>query len=481
MQLEETMFEGLYLVTPQGTEQQILEITRAALLGGAKIVQYRDKQRPRDGQIALARRLVQLCKEKDAIFLVNDSPEIAEAGLADGVHLGQGDLSIKEARRILGPQRLIGISTRTVDQALKAEMAGADYIAVGSIFPTRSKQDTELVGPATLRKVRRAVKLPVVAIGGITAGNAAEAIDAGADALAVISAIAKDRCPALAAREFSLQFNRRKQPAKTRVMTVAGSDSGGGAGIQADLKTIALLGSFGTSAITVLTAQNTRGVEGLSPASAKFIIRQMDMILADIGTDTLKTGMLYAPDIVRQVAARIGWDMLPAVVDPVMIAKGGAALLKQEAVEALRQELLPRTFLLTPNIPEAEALTGLKIETLEDMQAAACSLQEMGARHVLVKGGHRAGDATDILQAGEETRFLRAERRETPHTHGTGCTYSAALATLLAQGWPLTTAAEKAKLFIDAAIRHAYPIGTGHGPVNHFAGALALGAPLETN
>ncbi|HKL24745.1 MAG TPA: thiamine phosphate synthase, partial [Desulfuromonadales bacterium] len=150
------MFEGLYLVTPQGTEQQILEITRAALLGGAKIVQYRDKQRPRDGQIALARRLVQLCKEKDAIFLVNDSPEIAEAGLADGVHLGQGDLSIKEARRILGPQRLIGISTRTVDQALKAEMAGADYIAVGSIFPTRSKQDTELVGPATLRKVRRA-------------------------------------------------------------------------------------------------------------------------------------------------------------------------------------------------------------------------------------------------------------------------------------------------------------------------------------
>lgn len=475
------MLEGLYLVTPQDTEEQILKTTHAALLGGAKIVQYRDKQRPRDGQIALARRLVQLCKEKDAIFLVNDSPEIAEAGLADGVHLGQGDLSIKEARRLLGPDKLIGISTRTVEQALKAEMAGADYLAVGSIFATASKLDTEQVGLDTLSKVRRAVKLPVVAIGGITAGNAAQAIDAGADALAVISAVAKDDSPALAARELALLFNRRVPPARTRVMTIAGSDSGGGAGIQADLKTIALLGSFGTSAITVLTAQNTLGVEGLSPASAKFIVKQMDMVLTDIGTDTIKTGMLFAPDIVQQVAARIGREMLPAVVDPVMIAKGGAPLLKQEAVEALRQELLPRTFLLTPNLPEAEALTGLKIETLEDMQDAALKLQEMGARHVLLKGGHRSGDATDILLCGREIKYLRAERQDTPHTHGTGCAYSAALATLLAQGWPLATAAEKAKSFISAAIRHAWPIGTGHGPVNHFAGAQALGAIPESN
>jgi hydroxymethylpyrimidine kinase/phosphomethylpyrimidine kinase/thiamine-phosphate diphosphorylase len=421
------MIRGLYLITPQGTDEQILSVTRSALLGGAQVVQYRDKERSQEAQISLARQLVQLCQEMGATFLINDSPEIAEASFADGVHLGQGDIAIQEARKIVGPDKLIGISTRTVDQALKAEMYGADYIAVGSMFPTATKSDIELVGLDTLRKVRLAVKLPIVAIGGIDADNGADTIDAGADALAVISAIADDRQPALAAREISLLFNRRKPKEQTRVMTVAGSDSGGGAGIQADLKTITLLGSFGTSAITVLTAQNTCGVQGISPASASFIVKQIELILTEP----------------------------PAVVDPVMIAKGGAPLLKQEAIEAVREKLLPQTFLLTPNIPEAEALTGLKVDSLEEMEAAAHSLAEMGARHVLLKGGHRSEDATDILLAGGDVTRLTAERVDTKNTHGTGCTYSAAVATLLAQG--------------------------GHGPVNLFAGAEALTHTSEDN
>jgi hydroxymethylpyrimidine kinase/phosphomethylpyrimidine kinase/thiamine-phosphate diphosphorylase len=468
------MIQGLYLITPQGSDKQVLNVVREGLRGGAEVVQYRDKDRSPEARVNLARQLVQLCKEAGATFLVNDNPELAVESFADGVHLGQEDGSVHDARRLLGPDKLIGVSTRTVDQALKAEMAGADYIGVGSIFPTNTKNDAELVGLETLRKIRRAVKIPLVAIGGINWTNGSEALEVGADSLAVISAITDDPNPALAAREISLLFNSEKAGEATRVMTIAGSDPGGGAGIQADLKTITLLGSYGTSSITVLTAQNTLGVHGLSPAPAGFIVKQAEAVLDDIGIDTLKTGMLYNAEIVKSVAGLIQKHNLLSVVDPVMIAKGGTALLKQEAVEALRSELLPSTYLLTPNIPEAEALTGLKIATLEEMEEAAKRLQAMGPRHILLKGGHREGDAIDILLAGQSVHKLPAERIDTTSTHGTGCSYSAALATLLAQGLPLVNAAETAKLFINEAIRHAIPLGSGHGPVNHFAGAKAV-------
>ena len=473
------MLQGLYLITPQGSDTHILSTVSDGLLGGARVVQYRDKQRSPDAQLDLAHQLVRLCKTTDAAFLVNDDPELALACCADGVHLGQEDGSVHDARRLLGTDKLIGVSTRTVDQALKAEMAGADYIGVGSIFPTSTKDDAEQVGIETLRKVRMAVKIPLVAIGGINSLNGAETIAAGADALAVISAIADDPNPALAARELSLLFNVRRARQTARVLTIAGSDSGGGAGIQADLKTIALLGSFGTSAITVLTAQNTLGVHGLSPASAAFVAKQAQAVLDDIGTDTIKTGMLYNADIVNEVAALMRKYHLLGVVDPVMIAKGGAALLKQEAIDALRDELLPETYLLTPNIPEAEALTGLKIRTLEDMEEAAKILRTMGPRHVLLKGGHRDEAAIDVLLAGKSIHQLTAERINTVSTHGTGCSYSAAIATLMAQGLPLTGAVESAKLFINEAIRNAYPIGSGHGPINHFAGAEAVKSEME--
>lgn len=474
------MIKGLYLITPQGSDEHVLNIVREGLRGGVQVVQYRDKERSPDAQVNLARQLVQLCKEAGATFLVNDSPNLAIESFADGVHLGQEDGSVQDARRLLGPDKVVGVSTRTVDQALKAEMAGADYIGVGSIFPTNSKDDTELVGLETLRKVRRAVKIPLVAIGGISWVNGSDALEAGADSLAIISAVAEDPNPALAARELALLFNNKKTLEETRVMTIAGADSGGGAGIQADLKSIALLGSYGTSAITVLTAQNTLGVHGLSPASAGFVVKQAEAILNDIGTDTIKTGMLYNAEIVSSVAGIIQKHNLLSVVDPVMVAKGGTALLKQEAVEALRRDLLPRTYLLTPNIPEAEALTGLAIHTLEEMEEAAKRLQAMGPRHVLLKGGHREEDAIDILLAGKTVQKLTAERIETTSTHGTGCSYSAVLATLLAQGQPLIKAAELAKLFINEAIRHAVPLGGGHGPINHFAGAKAVRDALRT-
>ncbi|MDH3997821.1 MAG: bifunctional hydroxymethylpyrimidine kinase/phosphomethylpyrimidine kinase, partial [Desulfuromonadales bacterium] len=245
-------------------------------------------------------------------------------------------------------------------------------------------------------------------------------------------------------------------------------------GIQADIKTISLLGSYAASAITALTAQNTLGVKGVSPVSADFVAKQSRMVLDDIGADTLKTGMLYGAETVCTVAKLIKEYNLLSVIDPVMIAKGGAALLKPDAVEALRSELLSAAYLLTPNIPEAEALTGLKIESVEEMEGAAEALQQMGARNLLIKGGHKEGDATDVLLTSDGVLHLTSERTETENTHGTGCSYAAALATLLAQGQPLKQAAQQAKTFISAAIAQATPLGQGHGPINHVAGAQAL-------
>ncbi len=466
---------GLYLITPAGSDALVLDTVRAALRGGARVVQYRDKERPAAAQVTLARQLLALCREAGVLLLINDDPVVARDSQADGVHLGQGDSSITAARALLGSGKLIGVSTRTVEQARQAQGAGADYIGLGAMFPTGTKDNAELVGVERLRQVRQAVRLPIVAIGGINYTNAGVLLDAGAHALAVISAVAADPQPTLAARELALLCNRRLPAAQARVLTIAGSDSGGGAGIQADLKTITLLGSYGTSAITVLTAQNTRGVAGVFPASAAFVRSQAELVLDDIGTDMVKTGMLYAADIVVEVAALLGRNGLAAVVDPVMMAKGGAPLLREDAMTAVREQLLPRTFLLTPNLPEAAALTGLSVGTFEEMVIAAQRLQEMGARHVLVKGGHRDdGDATDLLLHGNTLLSLPGERIATTSTHGTGCSYAAALATLLAQGEELPAAAQRAKRFIDAAIRHAVPLGRGHGPINHQAGAKAV-------
>ncbi len=473
------MIRGLYLITgAEPDDEELLRRVRSALRGGVRIVQYRDKQRPAPARAVLAERLCALCREAGALFLINDRPELALATGADGVHLGQADMPLDQARDILGPDRLIGISTRTPAQAREAQQRGADYIGLGSMFPTASKEDAVHVGVQTLREVRAAVDLPIVAIGGITPANAGEVIDAGADAVAVISAVMNDPDPDLAARELVLQFNRRLPWPRGRVLTIAGSDSGGGAGIQADLKTITLLGSFAMSALTALTAQNTLGVRGIHAVPVGFVRDQIEAVLEDIGTDTVKTGMLFSAEIVAEVAAHLARHGLLAVVDPVMIAKGGAPLLENEAVAAVCEKLLPRTYLVTPNIPEAEAMCGQPVREAKEMEQAARHLQQLGARNVLIKGGHLAGEALDLLLAGNEVHVLSSPRIETPHTHGTGCTYAAAIAAFLAQGIPLVAAVKEAKDFINAAIAAAVPLGRGHGPVNHFAAVRARGGPF---
>jgi hydroxymethylpyrimidine kinase/phosphomethylpyrimidine kinase len=257
-----------------------------------------------------------------------------------------------------------------------------------------------------------------------------------------------------------------------RVLTVAGSDSGGGAGIQADLKTIALLGGFGMSAVTALTAQNTLGVQGIHEVPAEFVARQMEAVLADIGADAMKTGMLGNSAIVRAVCRMARkYRLAKIVVDPVMVATRGARLLSPAAEEALRKELLPLARVITPNLPETEVLIGRKVKGLKGMRAAAAQIHKMGARNVLIKGGHLSGKPVDIFFDGRKFHELAGERIATPHTHGTGCTISAAIAVELARGNSALEAVQKAKAFITSAIQFSLDLGRGQGPVNPYAPA----------
>lgn len=252
-----------------------------------------------------------------------------------------------------------------------------------------------------------------------------------------------------------------------RALTIAGSDSGGGAGIQADLKTFSALGVFGMTAITALTAQNTTGVFGVVEMSPEFVAQQIDVVVTDIGVDAAKTGMLSNAGIIQAVADRIRHHRIPnLVVDPVMIAKSGTPLLRPEAMDALRSILLPLATVVTPNLHEARAIADIVIETTQDMREAARRIHALGPRIVVVKGGHLQGDAEDIVYDGRAFASLKEARVPTHHTHGTGCIFAAAIAAELALGREVGEAIRRAKAFIGEAIRASLPIGQGHGPAN---------------
>ncbi|MEA2757106.1 MAG: hydroxymethylpyrimidine/phosphomethylpyrimidine kinase [Aliidongia sp.] len=255
-----------------------------------------------------------------------------------------------------------------------------------------------------------------------------------------------------------------------RILICAGSDSGGGAGIQADIKTVTALGGYAMTALTALTAQNTLGVEAVLPVAPDFIRRQMVAVLSDLGADAVKTGMLGDAAAIAAIAetlAAVAPD-LPLVVDPVMIAKGGASLLGRDSLDALKAMLIPRATLLTPNLPEAEALLGHPIIDLAAMRAAAVDLCRLGARAVLVKGGHLPGDRLfDVLAGPDRVTVFEGPRIQTRHTHGTGCTLASAIATFLGQGVALDDAVSQARAYLIEAIRTAPGFGLGHGPLNH--------------
>ena len=253
-------------------------------------------------------------------------------------------------------------------------------------------------------------------------------------------------------------------------LTIAGSDSGAGAGIQADLKTFAAHGVYGTTAVTAVTAQNTLGVTAWEPVPTDLVVAQIEAVAGDIGVEAVKTGMLATAAIVEAVAAAIeGLDLPQVVVDPVMVAKGGDRLLVEEAIATVKAELLRHAMVVTPNIPEAEVLADTTVRTVGDMRAAARRIHALGARVVVIKGGHLDGpESIDIVCTPDRMFELTGPRIPGRHTHGTGCTFAAAIAANLALGQSVETAVEEARRYLEGALRHAPGIGNGHGPLNHF-------------
>ncbi len=258
-----------------------------------------------------------------------------------------------------------------------------------------------------------------------------------------------------------------------RVLIIAGSDSGGGAGIQADIKTVTALGGFAMTALSALTAQNTQGVTAIHEVPTDFIGEQMRVVLSDIGADSIKTGMLHSSAVIECVVENLKTREAPIVVDPVMVAKGGATLLQEEAIAAMKSMLIPNAHVLTPNVPEAEALTGVSIKKREDAEYAARMLSDWGPKAVLMKGGHMTGGAntdtvTDLLfEGGKLVEAFTSPRLDTRHTHGTGCTLASAIATGLAQDLNIRDSVERARAYVWQAISTAPGYGHGHGPLNH--------------
>ena len=256
----------------------------------------------------------------------------------------------------------------------------------------------------------------------------------------------------------------------SRCLTIAGSDSGGGAGIQADLKTFAANEVYGTSVITAVTAQNTTGVQDVLEMPINLIENQIDSVLSDIGTDAVKTGMLSSSEIIRSVVDKLSqYQIENVVVDPVMVAKGGDKLLQDEAISALKNQLIPIALVVTPNGPEATAITGVDVVDMDSAKVAAVRLVEMGAKSAVVKGGHiGVGPATDVLYDGSSFHLFSTRRIETPNTHGTGCTFASAVAAGIAKEMSIRDSVSHAKAFVTGAIRDDLKIGNGHGPLNHF-------------
>jgi hydroxymethylpyrimidine/phosphomethylpyrimidine kinase len=253
------------------------------------------------------------------------------------------------------------------------------------------------------------------------------------------------------------------------VMSIAGSDSGGGAGIQADIKTIAANGAYGTTVITAVTAQNTRGVIDVQEMSIELVESQINAIMADIGADAVKTGMLYSAEMILCVSKKIQeYSISKFVLDPVMVATSGDSLLEEDAVESIKRLLIPLCSIVTPNGPEAKELTGINVRDLDSARDAAIELVNMGAGAAVVKGGHLDGPATDVLYDGDEVRLFTTKRIDSPNTHGTGCTFASAIACGLALNKSLRDSVSVAKTYVTGGIRNGLNLGDGHGPLNHF-------------
>ncbi|WP_334151866.1 bifunctional hydroxymethylpyrimidine kinase/phosphomethylpyrimidine kinase [Microbacterium sp.] len=473
---------SLYLVTDRALcgDRGVIETVRQAVDGGVRIVQLRDKHASDE---EIVEQLLDLSRVIDgrALLVVNDRLDAAltarERGArVDGVHLGQGDTSVVRARELLGATALIGLTANSdahLDAVRALPPGTVDYLGVGVIRPTSTKPDhPPALGVDGFRSFVTASPLPCVAIGGVGIADTETLRAAGAAGLAVVSALCAAEDPRADAAAFIRRWRRSGTP---RVLSIAGSDPSGGAGIQADLKSIAASGGYGMAAITALTAQSTQGVSGVHVPPVDVLRAQLDALAEDIVIDAVKIGMLADAEVVNAVVDWLDRVRPPIVVlDPVMVATSGDRLLDPSA-EAALQELLTRAHLITPNLAELAVLAGRQVDGWDDALLVADDLSKRTGAAVLVKGGHLPGDqAPDALidAATGVRQVFTGDRIATENTHGTGCSLSSAIATRLARGEDAVAAVAASRTWLRESLRESgtLQVGRGHGPINHFAG-----------
>lgn len=479
---------SLYLVTDRSLSlgRSLEEVVAKAAAGGVTMVQLREKDTPTGQFVALAHQLMRVLKPWGIPLIINDRVDVALAVDAHGVHIGQSDMAYQDVRQLLGPDKIIGLSVENMADIELANTLDVDYIGISPVFGTPTKTDT--AQPFGIEGLKEAVHLsvhPTVGIGGMNADTAAAVMQTGCNGIAVVSAICAAPDPTAASAQLkeivsthALNNTHAPTPApkKTypRVLTIAGSDSGGGAGIQADIKAISAMGCFAASAITAITVQNTVGVEAVHPVPLDILAGQIDAVLSDIGADAIKIGMLHSAQVVHLVADKIEqYGIKNVVLDPVMVSTSGHRLIEESAIASLKERLIPLARVITPNIPEAEILYGHSIADETQFVQVAQTLSNNSKVSVLLKAGHLTGDTlVDYFYNAEDgsIALLPSKRVKTKNTHGTGCTLSSALAAAIAKGEGLTTAAQSAKKYIEQAIIAGadYQIGKGHGPVHHF-------------
>lgn len=461
----------LYAITDRRwlAGESLASAVERAIRGGVTCLQLREKDMDEQQFCEEALEIKKICEKYHVPLIINDNVKVALAVDADGVHVGQSDMEAGNVRKLLGPDKIIGVTAKTVEQALRAQASGADYLGVGAVFHTGSKTDAKEITHETLREICGAVSIPVAAIGGITAENVLELSGTGISGIAVISAVFAEKDVEEAARILRGKVSQLAEIMHT-ALTIAGSDCSGGAGIQADIKTMLAHGVYAMSAVTALTAQNTTGVYGIQTVDPAFLKKQLDCVFTDIFPDAVKVGMAANAELIHVIAEQLKrYKARNIVVDPVMISTSGSALLREDAADALQRELFPLATVVTPNLLEAEVLSGRKISTPEDMEAAAAAIHVRYGCSVLCKGGHRVSDANDLLYTNGEFVWFAQEHIDNPNSHGTGCTLSSAIASNLAKGIELTEAVRLAKEYITVSLKAMLDLGKGSGPLDHGA------------
>lgn len=469
----------LYAVTDRAWvgEKTLLQQVEEALQGGATLVQLREKEMDADDFLTEAVEIKRLCSRYGVPLIINDRVDIALKCGADGVHVGQHDEEVSVVRARMGKGAIVGATAKTVEQALAVQAAGADYLGCGAVFGTATKTDAQNMDFALLRKICGAVHIPVVAIGGINLSNVERLAGTGISGAAIVSGIFAAKDIGSTCRQLRAVIDRmceQQSGGKTMKMptalTIAGSDSSGGAGIQADIKTMTANGVYAMSAVAALTAQNTTGVFGILNTPPDFLEKQLDCVFTDIVPDAVKIGMVSSAELIETVVRKLKqYHARNIVVDPVMVSTSGSWLIAESAIDALKRELLPLADLITPNIPEAEVLSGEHIATQAQMQRAAERISDQYGCAVLLKGGHNINDANDLLVQAGSIRWFCGRRIDNPNTHGTGCTLSSAIAANLAKGYAMQEAIESAKAYLSDALSAMLDLGTGQGPMNHMA------------